>query len=418
MVTRLTSITALLMGTLVFLLGNGLLGTLVAVRLDKAGYDTVVAGAVTAAYFVGLIAGCLRAGKIVSSVGHIRAFAVFAGTSAAFAGTFTLTDDPIAWGLLRLLGGFSMAGLFMVIESWLNEATENEWRGRILSTYMVVVYLSLGIGQLLLGLYPLEGGQLFTIVAMLYALSLVPVSMTRQVAPVIPETEIMGPRALFAISPLGAVGCAAAGLLLGAFYGLTPIFAQRVGLDVNGVAMLMAAAIVGGLVIQFPVGILGDRFDRRLVLTGSMWAVCLSSIAVSFASLTGNVWLIVACAIGLCCAFAIYPLAIGHTNDREHGTNRIAIAGGLLLAYSSGAVVGPIVASGFMSISGPYGLFIYLGAVAGLSGCFALYRMRATPAVPADEQGAAQYMPRTSPVAPVLDPTFEEDHETVQTTVG
>ncbi|MDH3236116.1 MAG: MFS transporter [Alphaproteobacteria bacterium] len=418
MVTRLTSIAALLMGTLVFMLGNGLLGTLVAVRLDKAGYDTVVAGAVMAAYFVGLIAGCLRAGLIVAAVGHIRAFAVFAGSSAALAATFTLVSDPIAWALLRFLGGFAIAGLFMVIESWLNEATENEWRGRILSTYMVVVYVSLGIGQLLLGIYPIDGPKLFTVVSMLFALSLIPVSMTRQAAPMIPETEIMRLRELFDISPLGAVGSAAAGLLLGAFYGLTPIFAQRVGLDVNGVALLMAAAIVGGLVVQFPVGALGDRFDRRKVLTAALWIVCASAIAVSFASLSGSFWLIAVCAAGLCCAFVIYPLAVGHANDRVQGGSRIAIAGGLLLTYSSGAVLGPLLAAGVMNLAGPYGLFIYLAAVAALTGGFAFYRMRAKSAVPADEQGAAQYMPRTSPVAPVLDPSVEEEPETVEIRAG
>jgi MFS family permease len=408
MVTRLASITALLMGTLVFMLGNGLLGTLVAVRLDKAGYDTVVAGAVMAAYFIGLIAGCLRAGVIVAAVGHIRAFAVFAGSSAALAASFTLIDDPIAWGLLRLLGGFAIAGLFMVIESWLNDATENEWRGRILSTYMVVVYISLGLGQLLLSTFPVEGTQLFTIVSMLFALSLIPVSMTSQVAPQIPEMEIMGLRTLYAISPLGAVGCAAAGLLLGAFYGLAPIFAQRIGLNVTGVAMLMAVAIVGGLVVQFPVGLLGDRFDRRKVLTIALWIVCASAVAVAVASLTGHFWLIALSAAGGCCAFAIYPLAVGHANDRVHGGSRIAIAGGLLLTYSSGAVMGPVVAAGVMNLAGPYGLFIYLGVVAAMTGSFALYRMRAKPAVPAREQGAAQYMPRTSPVAPVLDPAVED----------
>jgi MFS family permease len=418
MATRLASVTALLLGTLVFMLGNGLLGTLVAVRLDKAGYDTVVAGAVMAAYFIGLIAGCLRAGVVVAAVGHIRAFAVFAGSSAALAATFTLTDDPIAWGLLRLLGGFSIAGLFMVIESWLNDATENEWRGRILSTYMVVVYLSLGLGQLLLSTYPIEGMQLFTIVSMLFALSLIPVSMTRQVAPQIPEMEIMGLRGLYQISPLGAVGCAAAGLLLGAFYGLTPIFAQRVGLGVGGVSMLMAAAIVGGLAIQFPVGFLGDRFDRRLVLTISLWIICASAVAVAFASLTGHFWLIAVCAVGLCCAFAIYPLAIGHANDRVHGDHRMAIAGGLLLTYSSGAAVGPLVGAGVMNVAGPYGLFVYLGAISALTGGFALYRMRVTPAVPADEQGAAQFIPRTSPVAPVLDPAIEDEHDTIHATAG
>jgi len=409
MVSRLTSIAALLMGTLVFMLGNGLLGTLVAVRLTVAGHDAVVAGVVMAAYFAGLIAGCLRAAAIVAAVGHIRAFAVFAGSSAALAATFSLVADPIAWALLRFLGGFAIAGLFMVIESWLNDATENDWRGRILSTYMVVVYLSLGAGQLLLGIYALEGHQLFAVVSMLFALSLIPVSMTRQVAPVIPETEILGLRALFQISPLGAVGSGAAGLVLGAFYGLAPVFAQKVGIGVNGVGLLMAAAIVGGLLIQFPVGFLGDRLDRRLVLTASFGIVTVSAVAVAFASLSDNIWLIGACAAGLCCAFAFYPLSIGHANDRVHGGSRIAIAGGLLLTYSTGAVLGPLLAAGAMSLIGPYGLFVHFAAVAGLTGGFALYRMRATPPVPADEQGAAQLMPSTTPLAPVLDPTATDE---------
>jgi MFS family permease len=407
MIARLFPVGALLTGTAIFMLGHGLLGTLLVVRIHNAGHGAVVAGLVASAYFLGLILGCIHAGRAVSAVGHIRAFAVFAGVSAAIASGYPLADDPVAWTFLRFTQGFMMAGLFMIIESWLNAATEDNWRGRVFSAYMVINYISLGLGQLLLNLYPVQGFELFTVATILFAVSLVPVSLSRQTAPEAPEMQIMGLPTLFRVSPLGAVGAITAGALLGAFYGLVPVFARRIGLSISDVGTLMAVVIVGGLIVQYPAGYLGDWIDRRKVLTGAAWIVAVSAAAVSLASFSQADWAPGVAAIGLCSAFALYPLAVGHANDRASPESRVGLAAGLLLAYSVGAVSGPVIAALAMRVGGPYGLFAFMAVVAAGAGSFALYRMRAVPPVPLAEQTELETPAMPAPVTPVPDPLLE-----------
>jgi len=409
MTNRLAPIAALLAGTFIFLLGNGLLGTLLSLRLNLAGQPTEVAGVVGSAYFVGLIAGCLRATTVIGAVGHIRAFAVFAATSASIALAFALSADPLIWVSLRFLSGFAIAGLFMVIESWLNVTTDNTWRGRILSIYMVTIYSALGVGQFLLLSYDLKGFQPFSLVAMLFALSLVPVSLSRVPAPEILYPSILPFRQLYRLSPLGVIGCFGSGLMLAAFYPLAPIFAQNLGLPVGRIALLMSAAIIGGLVLQWPIGRLSDIVDRRLVLTVAVFAVAAAGGAIMLLSMypRSPVLFYVAGAV-FCLGFVVYPLSVGHANDHITSQNRVAISGGLLLAYSIGAAMGPVLAAFAMRQAGDYALFGYIGAVAFVIGLFAIWRMTRRAPIPVAQQGAFQAVPRTSPVALELDPAVAD----------
>jgi MFS family permease len=408
MTNRLAPIAALLTGTFIFLLGNGLLGTLLSLRLNLAGQPTEVAGIVGSAYFVGLIAGCLRATTVIGAVGHIRAFSVFAAVSASIALAFALSPDPLFWVALRFLSGFAIAGLFMVIESWLNVSTDNTWRGRILSIYMVTIYSALGVGQFLLLSYDLKGFQTFSLVAMLFALSLVPVSLSRVPAPEILYPSILPFRQLYRLSPLGVLGCFGSGLMLAAFYSLAPIFAQNLGLPVGRIALLMSAAIIGGLVLQWPIGRLSDVVDRRLVLTVALFAVALAGGAIMLLSMwpmTPTLFYVAGAVF--CLGFVVYPLSVGHANDHITTESRVAISGGLLLAYSIGAALGPVLAALAMRHAGDYALFGYIGGVALLIGLFAIWRMTRRARVPVAQQGPFQAVPRTSPVAHELDPAAE-----------
>jgi MFS family permease len=405
---RLAPIAALLAGTFIFLLGNGLLGTLLSLRLNLAGQPTEVAGIVGSAYFVGLIAGCLRAMSVIGAVGHIRAFAAFAAVSASIALAFALSADPLVWITLRFLSGFAIAGLFMVIESWLNVSTDNTWRGRILSIYMVTIYSALGVGQFLLLTYDLKGFETFSLVAMLFALSLVPVSLSRVPAPEILFPTILPFRQLYRLSPLGVLGCFGSGLMLGAFYTLAPIFAQNLGLPIDRIALLMSAAIIGGLVLQWPIGRLSDVVDRRLVLTVALFAVALAGGAIMLLSIWPKLpGLFYVAGAVFCLGFVVYPLSVGHANDHITTENRVGISGGLLFAYSIGAAMGPVLASLAMRRAGDYALFAFIGGIAFLVGLFALWRMTRRAPIPVAEQGLFQAVPRTSPVAHELDPAAE-----------
>ena len=282
---------------------------MLSLRLNLAGQPTEVAGIVGSAYFVGLIVGCLRATTVIGAVGHIRAFAVFAAVSASIALAFALSPDPMVWIGLRFLSGFAIAGLFMVIESWLNVSTDNTWRGRILSIYMVTIYSALGVGQFLLLSYDLQGFQPFSLVAMLFALSLVPVSLSRVPAPEILYPSILPFTQLYRLSPLGVIGCLGSGLMLGAFYSLAPIFAQNLGLPIPRIALLMSAAIIGGLVLQWPIGRLSDFVDRRMVLTVAVFGVALAGGAIMLLSMFPRApGLFYVAGAVFCLGFVVYPL--------------------------------------------------------------------------------------------------------------
>lgn len=217
MTAILFPLVALLASMSILLLGNGLLGTLLGIGAVQRGFSVETTGVVMAAYFVGFVVGSVRCIKSIESVGHVRTFAALAATSSAATLAFVLFDQPTVWAVLRFVLGFCFAGLYMVIESWLNEQTDNTNRGRVLSVYMIVILSSLAAGQLLL-LLPSPGGiELFCIASVLISLGIVPVTLLRSSAPVPRTPQPMSLAALYRTSPLGLTGCFTSGLALGAF---------------------------------------------------------------------------------------------------------------------------------------------------------------------------------------------------------
>lgn len=404
----LPSIASLLLGTGLLLLGTGMLGTLVGIRLALEGETSLLVGLVMSAYFAGLMAGSLTAHRLISAIGHIRTFAALASLFSAATLLHPIITDPLPWAVLRAAEGACMAGLFMVTESWLNERATNETRGRILSYYMFTVYLAQGAGQFLLNIASPEGFPLFVIASILVSVALVPVAMTTVQAPVPPKLSHFGLRHLISISPLGVAGAVASGVAMGAFYGLGPIFAQRIGYDISETARLMAAAIVGGLLLQWPIGRLSDRFDRRamiVLLCGATFAVSMALVA--FAGIPWLVIVLIALFGGV--SFTLYPLCVAHANDYIDPADVVPASGGLLLSYSVGATLGPLGASAAMSATNFTGLFAFTGGVGLVTGVFALWRMRQRPAVPLAEQAPFQPLPRTTPMATELDPRNEPE---------
>ncbi|MDZ7811232.1 MAG: MFS transporter [Arhodomonas sp.] len=230
MLPLLISVTALLASTLVLMTGSGLLGTLLSVRMGLEAYSPGVTGAVLSAYFAGLMLGALGAGGVIRRAGHIRAFAVFAAVVTAATLLHALWINPWFWAALRIISGFSLAGLYMVIESWLNERGAGQARGRLFSLYQTTSYLGLGLGQLLLTLQPVTGAELFIINAILLALCLVPVSLTRAIHPTPPERAPLALALVYRGSPLGMLICLGAGIVNGSTFALAPVFvAEHVG---------------------------------------------------------------------------------------------------------------------------------------------------------------------------------------------
>jgi len=406
----LRSVFVLFIAISLLMAGTGPLTTLIGVRLESAQESTFVIGIVMAVYFAGLTIGSLQTFRLVTRIGHIRAFAAFASALAASTLAYPVLPDPWFWGLLRLVQGFCMAGLFVCIESWLNDSATTRTRGTILAAYMTFLYLAQAAGQFILRISDETGFLLFVMMGILLCLAAVPVAITRMAPPQLPDVASLSFKRLYAASPLGIFGCISSGLILGAVYSLMPVYASGIGLDLSQTATLMSALIFGGVLLQWPLGLLSDLLDRRKVIVGVIVAGALTSITMIGASALGDIALMLLAAIFGGIAFVLYPLCVAHTNDHLEREERIGASGGLVLSYSAGATVGPPIAAGVMGVAGPSGLFMFTAGIGVLSIAFAIWRMNVRAPVPADQQGLFQTLPRTTPVAAPLDPRGEPDY--------
>lgn len=389
----LAAVAALLFAVLLLMLSGGLLGSLVGLRAIHEGFPVTVAGLMMSAFYGGLILGTLRCGRLINRVGHIRAFSAFCAVNAAAILALPLVTDPWAWLALRALIGFNMAGLYMAIESWLNASTGAESRGTIMALYMGLSYLAMGGGQFMLGLGTVEGDGLFMVAAMLMVLALVPVAVTRASHPTPVATSRLNVIALYRLSPQAVLGCACGGMLTGALFGIGPIYAGELGLELPEIARFMGILIVSGLILQLPLGRLSDRFDRRIVIAGTAVAAALASLLLwaltdhySVTTLTASgaeshfLWLpdplplLFAAALCGGTMATIYPLCVAHANDHISAEDMIQASGGLVLAYGSGAIFGPAGAALGMQIAGPGGLFGFTAIISMLTVALTLWR--------------------------------------------
>ncbi|KAA5604872.1 MFS transporter [Roseospira marina] len=411
------SVAALLVSVGIMFLGQGLLNTLLGVNLAARDLPSTISGLVMSGYFLGLVLGSILAIHVIHRVGHIRAFAALASTFSAAALAHAFFSDPIFWGVLRVIAGFCCAGLLMCTESWLNEVSTRETRGTVLSMYMIATYLSQGIAQFLLGVGQTGGYVLYALVSILLSMALVPVALTKVKGPALPTPRRFGFRTLVSISPTGVIGCLSSGVALGAFYGVGPLFARQIGLDLSGTAAFMSAIILGGLILQWPLGWISDRFDRRpviIVVALCLSAVCAGLAGLGLANLDLNAFgptiaLLTLAALFGALASTLYPLSAALANDWIDPEDMVPASGGLLLAYSIGAVIGPIVGSVIMDLMGPHGLFAMIVVVGIVLAAFTFVRMQMRESVPMEEQAPMQVMPRMTAMAYELIPTEDEN---------
>ncbi len=393
LLATLRSVFSLLLSYGLLLLANGMFGTLLGVRSRIEGFSTEVFGLIMAAYFLGLLLGALRAGLVVAAVGHIRAFAAFASVMSVTALLHVIVADPIVWTILRFASGFCMAGMILVTESWLNARCTKRTRGQVMAFYMVTNYFSAGTGQFLLTIADPAQFQLFSVASIIFSLALVPVLLTRASAPKPPRRDPLNLRELWRTSPLGLLGSFCAGLVNASFYSLAPIFALGLGFSIRETSTFMASVIFGGLLLQYPVGHLSDRMDRRTVLTMVSLATAVACVGVVLVSQWNLRWIYLAGAAYGGFSFTVYSLSMAHANDFAPADKLLQTASGLLTAYGFGAFMGPIAAAAFMGRLGPQGLFVMSALVSGFLGVFAIYRMRRRVARSKEEQSRAINIP-------------------------
>ena len=367
-------ISSLLGGVALLLLGNGLLNTLLTLRGVAEGYSTGMLGLIMSGYFVGFLLGTWLAIPLVRRVGHIRAFAFCAALAAITALLHVLIIDPWVWLGLRVLYGLALVSLYMVIESWLNAQVPNGKRGQVFALYMAVNLGALAAAQQLLNLADPSDFVLFVLAAMLISAALMPIALTRQPQPSVPETLHTNLRQLVGIAPLAIAAAGLSGLALGAFWGMAPVYASLSGFDATGVGLLMSGAILGGALLQWPIGIYSDKHDRRLVL---FWVVALSvAVALLMSVLPAGRPLLAAIFVWGGLAFAIYPIAVAQLIDQLHSDEILAGSSSLLMVNGIGSVCGPLLAGLLMQHLGAQALPLYFAATLGALAAYTFYRLR------------------------------------------
>lgn len=412
MTRTVTSLSALLLSIVLLVSGNAFLMTLLGIRLSIESVSPDVIGWVLVCYSIGFVLGTLYVHHIIGRVGHIRAFAVFAAVAAVTALMYPMAISPEFWAFLRVLSGFSIAGVLVVIESWFSSRASNSNRGALFAVYQIVFYLSAAGGQLFVNVGDPANFMPYSLAAILLALALIPLSLTRMEAPIIEQAQRISFFTLARESFTGVSGAVICGILIGGFYALGPVYATLMGLDVAKTSTFMASAIIAAMLLAWPLGRLCDRFDRRRVMFWVVFAAALAAVAVSFTG-AGNLWLLMLL-VGLFTGLSamIYPISVAITNDRMESTRIVAASATLLLSYGVGSVIGPIAMAELINLMGPKGLFIGNAGVLMVLAVITSLRITYTDDVAVeDQEDYVPAMPETSPVLTELDPRNTEFQE-------
>ncbi len=399
MLLVLLNVWPLLLGVVFIMLGNGMHFTLIGLRGDIEGFDSSELAIITSGYFAGFLAGANLTPKLIRRVGHVRVFAALGSFLSAALISFPIIPDPTGWIAIRLLVGFCMSGIYVTAESWLNDASTNKTRGKLLSAYMLAQTIGIIGAQGLLTLGDAATSVLFIGASILVSISFAPILLTVTVAP---STEVARPMPLlklFKVSPLGTIGIFFLGSIYATQSGMTAVFGSQIGLTVDEIALLVAAIFGGAIVLQYPIGWLSDIMDRRKLIFGSaLVGVLFSGLAWVFGGNTYYLMMAAFFAGGV--TTPLYALFLAYTNDYLDAEDMASASGGLVLTFGVGAIVGPLVTGVAMQWLGPPAFWLSLGATFALIALYALFRMTQRSPVPvAATESYIEVLPSTSLVA-------------------
>lgn len=393
----------LLAAVTLLMAGNGLTSTLLGIRSALEGFSEAVTGIILAGYYLGFLLGSLWAPPTIRRVGHIRVFAGLASLASCAVILHIVQAAPLTWFLLRALSGLCSSGLYVATETWLNGAATNATRGTLLGSYMVVVTGGSAVGQLLFAFTDPTEASAFVLATVLVSLAVVPVSLATVFAPDIPDPQPLSLRELVRVAPLGPASGAVSGFTGAAMLGGGAIYAASAGFTQAGTAGLIAAALLGGLAMQIPLGRWSDRTDRRRVL---LLASAAGSVAAVLATLVGpgNPLAVIALTLvagGI--AYPLYSIANAHVNDYMDRGKVVAAGARMILVNGAGAIAGPVLGALVIQLFGPSALFVVLAGNYAVIALYAAYRMRLRDAVSEYERSSYVPMPvGSAPTAAVL----------------
>ena len=417
MIQVISSSWALMLGMMLLMVGNGLQGSLLGVRGDIEGFSAFEMSIVMSAYFLGFLGGSRLTPTMIRRVGHVRVFAALASLISAVLILYAAWANPWAWTVGRVIVGFCFSGVYVTAESWLNNAASNENRGKALSLYMIVQMFGIVVAQGLLNVADPGGYMLFVIMSVLVSISFAPILLSISPTPAFEATKPKSLLEILRISPLGCVGMFLLGGVFSAQFGMSAVYGTAAGLGLGQLSIFISTFYIGAVLVQYPLGWLSDRMDRRHLI---FYSAVLGGAGALLGMLAGGYFpsLLVAAFVIGGMSNPLYSLLVAHTNDYIDLDDMASVSGGLVFINGLGAISGPIITGWMMGMIGAHGYFLFIAALLlSLSG-YAAYRMTQRQAVPAEDTGA--YAPVSmSSTALAMEYALEtaaEEHEDAETT--
>lgn len=351
----LGTLTSLLVSTALLLVGHGMQLTLLPLRATQIGHSELEIALGGSAYFAGFVIGCIFAPPLIARVGHIRSFAVLASAMTSTLLLLSLSDSWLYWLCLRFLVGVMICGLYTVIESWLNDQATESNRGQILAVYTFLVLLAMALGQQLVNIAPVVSATPFILLAALISLSVIPVGTTRRLAPAPIESTRLQFLRLYRRSRAAFIAAILSGAVSGSFWSLGALFARQSMPEIAEATRFMSAGVLGGALLQYPIGWLSDRIGSIRVLLLLCLLGAASSALVALTTDPASLQLTVI-AFGAS-TMSIYAMALATAADSSRRHEFVEIGTSVLLLNGLGAVLAPLLIGQAMESFGPSALF-------------------------------------------------------------
>ena len=413
---------ALFSGFAVLITAHGFQGNLLQVRSVIEDFSIITTGIIMSGYFIGYFVGANMIPNLVSKVGHIRVFAAFASMASLAILLHAVFVNPIVWTFGRFLTGFSLIGVYIVVESWLNDRATNRNRGGVLSIYMFITFTGLALGTLLLNFNKPEQYEPFILTSLLFSIALVPILLTKRAAPKFKKSSFMKIKQLYKISPLGAFSMLCTGLIHSAIFGVGAVYAATLNFTIFEISLFLFLITIAGALFQFPIGNFSDKNDRRIILIACTFISAIFGILAIFTSGTSLENMYLASNVGMnkimflvfttiYAGFALpmFTLNLAYVNDFIDKEKFVAAGAGLQIIFGIGAMGGPFIASIFMNQYGPNGFFIYLTIIHLLIGVFGLYRITKRDYTDNPDSTFTPLPRNITPLGIELDPTTAAD---------
>lgn len=388
---------------------NGLMFAYVPIRLGQSGYDPVWAGSIVTALSAGGMIGCLAAAPLVRRIGHPRAYMALSAIIIASNALVAFAVEPVNWLAARALYGFAINGLFIVSQSWINDAVDNAVRGRAMAVFYTLYIMGLGAGSLLLTAISIDGNGGPLAAILIAALSLLPVGLTRLPSPPPPVGGSVSFARAWKISPVGLAGMLAVGGMSMMVNAFTPIHLTAIGYGKDAVAFLLFVMPFGTLLVQWPAGWLSDRTDRRFVLVSLAAVSALVGIAAGI--FDGATLAVIAVLYILWdgATESIYAVSSAHAGDRASKDDLVMMSGTMLFAWALSAFVVPGIAT---LLTARFGTVAFIPLAVGLGlafAAFAAWRIFRTGVI--ESSGAPILPPHPAQAPQTLEAALPQDPE-------